>query len=440
MALWTPANAPAGTLAAWYDPSDGSSLTTSGGLISQVNDKSGNGRHASASGSLRVPTGTIGALGCFAPTGSQYLDATISSGTLNNQSSTFVVWDPNDSKPGEVAFSVGVSGSGYPNAELLISILANNYAVSGDDARGGSLYYFNPETGTQIYGCTQNLTSANLYNTGNLLTADGSTVSARTNANLIRIGNYTDAGYGANSKIGEVIHCIGLIGATLRQQIEGYLAWKWDGGSAGTLVGKLPSGHPYKSAAPVSDQALAPALFTNTNTFHSPAVSQGGGGQTLAPPLFTNSSIFYAPTVTRGTTTLTPGLVTNLGSFYAATVTATAALAPGLLTNSNTVYSPTVTRGAITISPALFTNASVFHAPTVFVPGEARSLLPALLLNASVIRLPAVSNDNPPGTYPLAIAGHPRTLRTTLAGGGAVTAGSIPSTGRVIATALKGRP
>lgn len=40
-------------LAAWYDPSDSSSLTQSGGLVSQMNDKSGNGYHLTATGTAR---------------------------------------------------------------------------------------------------------------------------------------------------------------------------------------------------------------------------------------------------------------------------------------------------------------------------------------------------------------------------------------------------
>jgi hypothetical protein len=42
-----------GGLVMWFDPSDNSTITSSGGLVSQLNDKSGNGNHATASGSAR---------------------------------------------------------------------------------------------------------------------------------------------------------------------------------------------------------------------------------------------------------------------------------------------------------------------------------------------------------------------------------------------------
>ena len=44
-AVWTPASL-GGTLGLWLDASDAASITSSGGLVSQWSDKSGNGRHA----------------------------------------------------------------------------------------------------------------------------------------------------------------------------------------------------------------------------------------------------------------------------------------------------------------------------------------------------------------------------------------------------------
>jgi len=43
----------------WYDPSDAASITSSGGAVSQLNDKSGNGRHLTqATSGFRPTTGT----------------------------------------------------------------------------------------------------------------------------------------------------------------------------------------------------------------------------------------------------------------------------------------------------------------------------------------------------------------------------------------------
>lgn len=53
---WTPASL--GSLYAWYDAADAASITASAGDVSQWNDKSGNARHVTGSGSTKPNTGT----------------------------------------------------------------------------------------------------------------------------------------------------------------------------------------------------------------------------------------------------------------------------------------------------------------------------------------------------------------------------------------------
>lgn len=65
---------------------------------------------------------------------------------------------------------------------------------------------------------------------------------------------------------------------------------------------------------------LSPSLFTNTATFYSATVSQGGAPQTLTASRYDNAQTFYGPTVTVGTVTLLPGLFTNAQTFYGATL------------------------------------------------------------------------------------------------------------------------
>lgn len=50
-------------LVAWYDPSDAATVTQSGGLVSQLNDKSGNGYHLTAAGTARPAYSAAGILG-----------------------------------------------------------------------------------------------------------------------------------------------------------------------------------------------------------------------------------------------------------------------------------------------------------------------------------------------------------------------------------------
>jgi hypothetical protein len=61
--------------------------------------------------------------------------------------------------------------------------------------------------------------------------------------------------------LGEVIVYNRTISTTERQQLEGYLAWKW-----GTVAG-LPATHPYKGAAPFGVQLSSRVRFVNTPVF-----------------------------------------------------------------------------------------------------------------------------------------------------------------------------
>jgi len=54
-----PTGPPVAGYVAWYDPSDAGSITSSGGAVSQLDDKSGNGRHlTNATGGTQPTTGT----------------------------------------------------------------------------------------------------------------------------------------------------------------------------------------------------------------------------------------------------------------------------------------------------------------------------------------------------------------------------------------------
>lgn len=112
------------------------------------------------------------------------------------------------------------------------------------------------------------------------------------------------------------------------------------------MLGLIPlSGGPLSSLPSAQGaQTLMPALFTNTQTFYDPTITQTGGTQTLAPALYTNTQTFYTPTVTT-TVTLTPDLYTNAQTFYAPTVELAAQiLLPDLYTNTQIFYGPTVTQ------------------------------------------------------------------------------------------------
>jgi hypothetical protein len=79
-----------------------------------------------------------------------------------------------------------------------------------------------------------------VYYNGNAA-ASASVALNLTNTTLY-IGNGT--GFPINGEIGEIIMYQGTLTTVQRQQVEGYLAWKWG------LVGSLPATHPYKRWPP----------------------------------------------------------------------------------------------------------------------------------------------------------------------------------------------
>lgn len=113
---------------------------------------------------------------------------------------------------------------------------------------------------------------------------------------------------------------------------------------------------------------INPGLFSNTNIFYSPTVTQATSTQTLIHNRYDNDNTFYAPAVSVGAVTLRAGLFTNGNTFYQPTVNRGAvALSASLYSNTNAFYAANVTLGAVNLNPELFTNTNEFYGHTLDV-------------------------------------------------------------------------
>lgn len=130
---------------------------------------------------------------------------------------------------------------------------------------------------------------------------------------------------------------------------------------------------------------LSPSLFTNSQIFFAPTVAQLS---TIAPNLFTNSQVFYSPIVT-SVANIIPSLFTNTQNFFTPTITKTYSINANLFTNSQTFYAPTVTRGAVNLTPALFVNSQTFYSPTI-TTGPV-GLTPVLFTNNQTFYSPTIT-------------------------------------------------
>ena len=235
--LWTPTQI---TTALWLDAADAATITSSGGLVSQWDDKSGNARHATQS--------TSGARPIYGATQFNSLPGVTFDGTDDrmthgcSQSSAaytlIAVYKVNSSQVSyRGVMAVGPSGTG---GLTMLTRVSTSFIGSFGSAEIVSTFAY--QNGQSVIAVIED---------------DNGTATKSFWANGSQAGTFTDNPVGqAPPHIGGLIsqpsaitiaECLAIssvASATVRQLVEGYLAHKW------ALQGGLPAGHPYKSAAP----------------------------------------------------------------------------------------------------------------------------------------------------------------------------------------------
>ena len=232
--LWTPAQL---TTAMWFDANDGSTITQSGALVSQWNDKSGNARNATQSGGSR-PTYTAAGLNglpviTFGIGGVKSLQLP-SISLSSTQTTIMMVVNDTRNTGASVAFVVG----GYLGVNLLTqasSLSWGSYTNTGITA--------NSDIDSQYAIASVQNDTTNFYFTKNGL-PDGQKAISGSNVFAFSFIGADQYGSFLTGSIAEILFFTSNISLSARQLCEGYLAWKWG------LQSSLPSDHPYESAAP----------------------------------------------------------------------------------------------------------------------------------------------------------------------------------------------
>ena len=231
----------------WLDATDSSTLTLSGSNVTQWRDKSGNAANATASGNgLFYTQSAINSnYAVLLPGNSPYVYFTgaSTSGTIYN-----------------AVFIVATTISGITQYARLFSFGgSSDYNSIGNmvidwNSPGGIIIERNqiitPSTNPLVYS-TPFITSTVISGTSALgyingsNTLTGTTTSTNFTYSQYELGSYTGfSAYSWFGYVGEVIVYNSLISDPQRQQVEGYLAWKWG------LKASLPSSHPYKLFPP----------------------------------------------------------------------------------------------------------------------------------------------------------------------------------------------
>jgi hypothetical protein len=234
---------------AWLDATDTSSITFSNSNVTQWNDKSQTGTSCSITGTSLPTLSNINSLNSvhFNSASSNLATINFASSTLSTNFTMFSVF-------------VGTGGStSFPRYFRLKTsggqvILYQNSGLSE---------FLNGTFGTAVSFSGNTLVSwvgsSSTYFVLNGNTQSGSISDVSSNVTGLWVGG--DGGNGAGSDFmtgdyGEIIFYNNALTIPQRQQVEGYLAWKWG------LQSSLPSTHSYYKGSPAS-------YITPTNILYS---------------------------------------------------------------------------------------------------------------------------------------------------------------------------
>ena len=253
-ALWLDANDPAGT---GVKPSNGTTLTT---WVDKVL-----GSNATANTPITYATnGLATGYPALTFTNTQWLAGNIS--ITGATVSVFSVFNINSSSGGAGrVISLAATGQNDFNNNNYLSISRLNNNTFGSFRNNGTI-------GASISYLTPTFSSIYIDGTNAYVSINGGTFSSTASSGNFTISSYAiatntntaDTGGRFYGFISEVIVYNIVLTTAQRQQVEGYLAWKWG------LNTSLPTTHPYFSASPTSATGFPAALQSLVNPLFTP--------------------------------------------------------------------------------------------------------------------------------------------------------------------------
>jgi hypothetical protein len=226
--------------ALWLDASDSSTITKSGSVVTQWNDKSGNGRNTTTiGGSPTYSSNFINLNGSSTYLVGPYVNTT--------QYLTMFVIATVDFSQGNYAFyyrllSVGSTAANDYGSSAYTSILHNASSTQIGGYRNFAFNYNTVITNTTFLICLQydGTNSINYLNGGSASSVASTGSFGTTSYSIGRDVGNTDGGGSYTywpGKVGEVIIYNSSLSITQRQQVESYLSQKWG------LTASLPGDH-----------------------------------------------------------------------------------------------------------------------------------------------------------------------------------------------------
>ena len=231
----------------WLDAADSNSLVLTGGLVTTWNDKSGGGRNATANTGITLNASGLGTgYPALTFTSSQWLTGSVS--ITGTTLSIFSIFSLNSLSPfaARVIALAASEANDYNNVGYM-GLLRQSAAAMGP-YRNGTYTSTSTPYSTRVMNTTY-FDGTNQYTSTNGGTLASNPSSGTFAVSTYRIANNTNTGDSGAAAfygfIGEVIVYNTALTATQRQQVEGYLAWKWG------LNSSLGISHAYKTNPPI---------------------------------------------------------------------------------------------------------------------------------------------------------------------------------------------
>lgn len=231
-------------LSVWYDAADSGTLSTSGSTITSWREKSGTGFTATPANSPTYGTTVLNGKNTVTLNGTNQTFST--SFTMNSALHSFVIVHKPNSTTSNTSL-LRFQSAGYVVFPYYFNSAAHGYITSYDGAlineTGTTLLDNSSSANFNIIVVTIQSGSQVIFRDGTQQSTTSQSITSATTASMY-IGSLIGNSEFYGGSIGEIMVFNSFLTSTQRQQLEGYLAWKWG------LVAQLPANHPYKTIRP----------------------------------------------------------------------------------------------------------------------------------------------------------------------------------------------
>ncbi len=221
---WTPVSL-GSSLGLWLDASDATSITSSGGLVSQWNDKSGNARHAVQTSSSSQPT--LNGAGISISDYSRFMTGAMAADSFPTSMQVTVVFTASGGgRNGYQSHPFTRTTNNYPtpydgyNDTLLVGGPTGSYAGFGGYADMRSL------TTRTVLSTSMSATKVEQYLNGTLRKTDSGNYPYRDVPSIFYVGTRADRYTHFTGEINEIV-VTNQLSSSDRVSLESYLGAKW---------------------------------------------------------------------------------------------------------------------------------------------------------------------------------------------------------------------